>query len=122
MPKRTNYYDLPLLPHILAEDVIRREYTGEELSTQLRSPNEVAKFEALRKEVTEAEENLFCELCDERCKKAYQNKSEWFMKILRMKDGRAQLQVFLSHWLTAFLQNGKKSITGVGNGQPASVA
>ncbi len=114
MPKRMPYDDLPLLPHILAEDVIRREYTGEELSVQLRSPKDVAKFEALRKEVTEVEEALFCELCDERCKKAYEKKAEWFMKILRMKDGRAQLQVFLSHWLTAFLQSGKKAITGVG--------
>jgi len=107
---RIAYDDLALVPFILAENVARREYTGEEMSIQLRSSaKDIAKVEELRKTLTPEEEHTFCNICDERCKHAYNNKSDWFMRIVRMEDGRAQLEMFLTHWLVAFLKKGKIS-------------
>lgn len=115
MAKRTAYEDLVLLPYILAEVITRVEYTGEEMSVKIRNSVQVAKIEQLRKEMSFDEEERFCSLCDERCKHAYEKKAKWFLKIVKMKDGRGQLQNFFRHWFASYLLGGKKSISPRGS-------
>jgi hypothetical protein len=100
------YEDLTLLPAIIADAVCGREYKGEEYSDALRDSRMAERVEALRKKMTQEQVNEFCQLADNRCKRAYECRAPWFEKLLRHSDGgRDQLYVWLSHWLSSYLIN-----------------
>jgi hypothetical protein len=104
---RKAYDDLPFLPFIIADAVCQREYKGEEWSEFYRNPKRIAEFEAKRQQMTREQMDEFCRLCDNRCRGAYEAKAPWFEKIVEAKGdgGRDQLYVWITHWLTAYLQN-----------------
>lgn len=105
MKKKTDYFDLPFLPNIIADTVCAREYKQQEWSVGLRSAREMAKIEALRLKMTQDQIDEFSNHCDEKCKMAYENENKWFMDIVKARGnkGRDQLYVFITHWLSAYL-------------------
>jgi len=109
MPRRrTKYEDLAILPTVAAEHVCAQKYTGAEWSMQNCPSNaEIAKIEKKRQAMTPEQIREFADICDARCKKAYELKVEWFQKIVeaRGNKGRDQLYVWLTHWMTSYLMN-----------------
>lgn len=103
--KRTPYEELHLIPAIIAEGVLDQQYTGEELSVRLRSGASVAAIEKARVDMTFEQKKAFVELCDTRCRVAYEKKASWFELCVLKQDnsGRDQLYLWFSHWLSAFL-------------------
>lgn len=104
--RKTSYDNLPLLPHLMAEVVCTRVYTGYELSDRVRSAYDVADKEALRQKMTAEDIAEFCELADKRCRAAYAADIDWFLECVEAKDnrGRDQLFVWLTHWLASYLR------------------
>jgi hypothetical protein len=102
---KTPYDNLPLVPTIIADVVANREYTGQELSIQIRSGDFVNRIEGLRKRMSETYLRRFIEMVDSRCRTAYENDADWFMKIVhaRGESGRNQIYIWVSHWLAGFL-------------------
>jgi hypothetical protein len=108
MAKRTPYENLVLLPYVVAETVATQVYDGSELGIQLRSESQTNRIEALRQKMTRPMIEEFCQLVDVRCKAAYEAKADWFLKCLRNgkeNRGRAQLYVWVQHWLASYLNN-----------------
>jgi hypothetical protein len=105
--KETSYDDLPYLPSMMAEQIANHEYTGSELGKNHVNSDSVKEIEAKRKNMTEEDKRKFGEYCDMKCEEAYKAKADWFMKIVKMKDGRGQLNVYLSHWLASWLNKKK---------------
>lgn len=105
MAKRTKYEDLPILPTVAADYVCGQPYTGKEWSRHDPLPWE--KIEAKRQKMKSEEIREFGDLCDARCKAAYEAKADWFEKIVKAKGdrGRDQLYVWLTHWMAAYLTN-----------------
>ena len=100
------YETIPLMPRVIAEIVCGREYTGEEWSAKVRNSYDVKEIEALRKGMTPEQIKGFQDYCDDRCRRAFEVKAEWFMKLLRAGHnlGRDQLYTWTSHWLGAYLR------------------
>ncbi len=111
MPKRTAYEDLPFLPNLLAETVCAQTYTGSEMGqrSSLFCPSQsvIDKTEEARLAMTPDQIREFSDLCDQRCKLAYEAKAEWFMKCVRAtgNNGRDRLFMWLTHWMASFLKN-----------------
>lgn len=105
MAKRVKYEDLPILPTVAADYVCSQPYTGKEWSEHDPLPWE--KTEEKRKKMSPDEIREFGDLCDARCKAAYEAKAEWFEKIVKAKrnKGRDQLYVWLTHWMASYLTN-----------------
>jgi hypothetical protein len=101
------YDHLHLIPAIVAERVCAREYKGEEYSPAVRDTQSVIEIEALRRKMTPEDVQAFAEYADKKCEETYTAKAGWFMKIVRTKTnaGRAQLYVWISHWMTAWLKH-----------------
>lgn len=106
IPLKEAYEDLALMPCVIAETVAKQEYTGEEISIQLRDAKFVAETEAKRKLMTDEQIEEFADECDTRCKAAYQNERQWFMKCVRSKTnvGRDTLYMYIRHWLSSYLK------------------
>jgi len=104
---KTNYDNLSFLPTIVAYAVATTPYDAKELSSGNRDPNEIIRIDALRKKMTESQINEFFNLCDSKCRNAYDVKADWFMKIVKAKGnkGRDMLYSFCSHWLVAYLND-----------------
>jgi hypothetical protein len=109
---KTKYENLALIPSIIAETVCGREYKGQEWSSGMMLPEDIAKYEKLRKKMTREQVRAFAEYVDERCRLAYEAKVEWFMKIARSRTnaGLYQLYVFVTHWMTAWLKDHIKGV------------
>lgn len=105
MGRRKTYEEIHLLPNLVAETVCGEVYTGQEWSPQVRSSYDAEKIEALRLKMTPDQVREFSDLCDERCRQAYNAKAKWFEKIVKSKDGRPQLMVWLRHWMASYLKN-----------------
>jgi hypothetical protein len=105
MPKRKSYSELELIPALIAEAVVNRPYTGDELSVALRSQRTVEAVEAARQALTAEQRAEFVRQCDERCRAAYAHRADWFMKCVRARNntGRDQLYLWCAHWLSAFV-------------------
>jgi hypothetical protein len=106
------YENLAFLPSLIAETVCEREYKGQEWSPGMRLPNEIAKYEGLRKKMTPEQVKAFAEYVDQRCEQAYKAKAEWFMKIVRSRTnaGRDQLYMWVTHWMTSWLKTNIKGV------------
>ena len=107
MTKRTPYDHLPLMPSVVAETVLDEVYTGAEISVRSRYDSLVAKTEAARLAMTPEQREEFVRLADAKCRSAYEAKGDFFMKIVRAKgnSGRAQLYMWIRHWLCSYLNN-----------------
>lgn len=101
------YENLPILPYLIAETVCSQKYTGMEISSQSIRYSDVEKTEALRLKLTSQQIEEFADWVDRRCRYCYENNVNWFMKIIKSKNnsGRDQLYVWVSHWLSAYLNN-----------------
>jgi len=99
------YENIALLPNLIAETVSNTVYRGQEWSEGVRDSSRIAMFEQHRLAMTVESRNEFCELCDARCKRAYEADAKWFMKCVNAQgnSGRDQLHVWLTHWLTSYL-------------------
>lgn len=102
--KTKPYDELVIVPSIIASEVAAETYTGQEVSVQLRSGRTVDAVEKRRKQLTDAEVREFAELCDKRCRAAYEAGAPWFRKIARSKTnaGRDQLYQWVRHWFSAY--------------------
>ena len=94
--KKLIYEHLALVPSIVAEQVCLMPYSGPEQGN----------IENFRLNMPEESKKEFVQLCDQRCREAYNAESVWFMKCVKAKGntGRDQLYIWLSHWLAAFLK------------------
>jgi hypothetical protein len=103
------YDELPLIPSVVARRVCELPYTGYELDHR---PELVEAIERRRYLMTEADIRAFVKQTDERCRAAYEEKADWFMKCVRSKTtrGRDQLYAWVSHWLSSFLGNKEPKI------------
>lgn len=113
MAKKIAYENLPFLPTIMADAVCGRRYTGEEISSDHQDSREIEKIEALRQKMTLEQIREFGDACDERCRQAYTRSAEWFIKCVKAKGnaGRDQLlDVWIPHWMAAYLKNPKRFI------------
>ena len=108
MKKRAKYEDLPLFPFFVAESVCARPYTGQEWSEQLRDARMVARIEATRQAMTAEQIREFADLCEARCRAAWDSGAAWFAKCVRAEgdSGRDQLYVWTAHWLASWLMTG----------------
>jgi len=115
MAKRAKYEDLPILPTVAADYVCSQPYTGKVICLAIFAGKEWSRHDPLpwekveekRKKMTPDEIREFGDLCDARCKAAYESKAAWFEKIVKAKGdkGRDQLYVWLTHWMAAYLTN-----------------
>lgn len=106
MKRQTPYHELPLVPSIIADTVAGRPYDGSEWSTKVRSASSVERFEGLRQQMTASHVEEFIYRCDQLCRLAYEDRADWFLKIVRGGNrGRDQLYMVIQHWLTAYLNN-----------------
>jgi hypothetical protein len=107
MPKRTPYENLSLVPIIVAETVCSHPYTEQEMSWQARSAERAEKVEAKRKDLTIKQRQEFVDVCDARCRAAYNARADWFMKCVRSKSrmGYDQLYIWMSHWMASYLND-----------------
>jgi hypothetical protein len=107
MPKKTPYDRIPLVPAIVAEAVCSQPYTGAEWSEGALSPTDISKVETARQKMTQAQIREFSDLCERRCRAAYEADTKWIVKCAKAKGnrGRDQLYVFVSHWLASYLHN-----------------
>jgi hypothetical protein len=113
--KRTKYEDLSILPNLVAETVCGIPYTSSEYRERSESQaacwmsdDEIAKIEAARKKMTQEEIREFADICDARCKFAYEVKAHWMENIVNGLEGdglrgRDLLYCFLTHWMTSYL-------------------
>jgi hypothetical protein len=110
MPRRTKYEDLVLLPTVAAEFVCARQYEGKEWSSG-PSQSEIAEIETKRLAMTPEAIREFADLCDARCKAAYEANTVWFQRIIDTTNrgdgtrGRDMLYNILAHWMTSYLTN-----------------
>lgn len=102
MPKR-DYDQLPIIPALIAEDVVQAPYTGCEWSDRTRS--KVEQVEAARQALTEEQRREFVDVCEQRCRHAYDADAKWMLDIANKEDGRGDLWVLFSHWLAAYVYN-----------------
>jgi hypothetical protein len=102
---RTKYEDLAVIPIVVADVTATRPYTGMEWSLQVRDSRLVGRVEALRRKMTDADRREFADVVEGICRRAYEDKRKWFMRIVRARGnaGRDRLYVLMSHWLAAFL-------------------
>jgi hypothetical protein len=106
------------MPCAIAEAVCSEEYRGQELSDKIRSERDVARTEAARQRMTQANRDEFSDLCEKRCRAAYEVNAGWFMKCVRSRSnrGRDQLYVYIRHWMAAYLHDAeafRKQFCGV---------
>ena len=52
--------------------------------------------------MTKGEIRRFVDECDNRCRKAYENRAKWFMQCVKSERGNDILSMWLSHWLAGF--------------------
>lgn len=102
------YDELALMPRLIAETVCGEPYTGHEISNPC--PSMVATVEAARQQMDVTD---FASYADVRCRMAYENKADWFMKIARSRSnrGRDQLYMYVRHWLAAYLYDRRQVFT-----------
>jgi len=95
------------MPILVADAVAGTTFTGQDLSEKNRDGGYIAKIEARRQVMTTEELKEFCEAVDDRYLTAYLNGAEWFMDIVQSEnnEGRNQLYVFVSHWLSSYLSH-----------------
>ncbi len=103
----TPYDEIPLVPTIIADTVVSQPYTQAEFSPALRCGRAIARIEAARQTMTPAARREFADLCEARCRAAYESGARWMVKCARSKTdaGRNQLYVYISHWLAYYLSN-----------------
>jgi hypothetical protein len=104
MTKRS-YDDLPFVPTLIAKTICEMTYDGKEINNP--SASEVAKIEALRLKMTRAEVDEFAAICDLRCRTAFESKAAWLEKCIKANGnlGRDQFYLWMTHWMTAYLQD-----------------
>ncbi len=90
---KTPYDHLPLVPTIIAEVVAAQSLDGH------------PDLEAKRRQMTRDEVREFADLCESRCRTAYEANAKWMVKIARMRDGRDALATWIRHWLVSYLHN-----------------
>src|ERR1017187_8943138 len=97
---KTAYDNLPLLPNLIGETVATRPYTEAEFSAALRCGKCIKRIEAARRAMTPEAVREFADLCDTRCRAAYDAGARWMVKCARATDssGRDQLYIYVSHW------------------------
>jgi len=102
---KTPYFELPIIPAMVAEMVASRPYTGDEWSDKTADQSAVERIEAARQALTPDDVREFSDTCETFCHDAYDAGAEWFVKIAtaRGDKGRDQLCVWLSHWLASYL-------------------
>ncbi len=107
MPKKTPYDRIPLVPAIIAETVCSHLYTGAEWSVGTLSPTDISKVEVVRQKMTPAQVREFADLCEQKCRAAYEANAKWMVKCAKAKSnrGRDQLYVYVTHWLASYLHN-----------------
>jgi hypothetical protein len=99
------YDSLTIIPRMVAETVVQRKYTGNEISDRQWSADKVRLIEQLRSQMTEDQRNAFAKYADDYCRAAYERKADWFMKCIHSKSnrGRDQLYMFVTHWMAGYL-------------------
>jgi hypothetical protein len=107
MAKKTPYDMLPLVPTIIAETVCSQPYTGAEWSKGALPSSDIAKVEIARQKMTKAQIREFSDLCDQKCRAAFEAGAKWMTACVKAKGnrGRDQLYVYISHWLASYLHN-----------------
>lgn len=112
MPKRTPYESLVLIPTIVAETVCSEVYSEQEYSWKVRSLDRAAKVEEKRKALTPEQIRQFADICDEKCRGAYEARADWFVKCAKSKSrtGYDQLCVYIRHWMAAFLNDPQRFV------------
>ncbi len=104
MTNKIPYGDLPFLPSLIARTTCGTTYTGEWMRNI--SPAEIAETESARQAMTPTQILEFEEMCDRRCRCAYNTEAEWFMRCVRAagNKGRDQLYMWTAHWLASYLK------------------
>jgi hypothetical protein len=107
MPKKVPYDRIPLVPPIIAETICSQPYTGAECSEGALSPSDISKVEIARQAMTQTQIREFSDLCEGKCRAAYEAGAKWMVERARAKGnrGRDQLYVYMSHWLASYLHN-----------------
>jgi hypothetical protein len=107
MPRKTPYDMHPLVPTIIAETVCLQPYTGAEWSQGALSYADISKVETARQKMTDAQIREFSDLCEQKCRAAYDANAKWMTECARAKGnrGRDQLYVYISHWLSSYLHD-----------------
>jgi len=101
---RENYEDLAFVPSLIAESVCAKQYTGYEMADP--SPVHVWRYETARLAMTRSEIVEFSDICDERCRVAYETDARWFKKCLKdTNHGLHKLHVWITHWMVAYLND-----------------
>ena len=100
----TRYDDLALVPSMVARRVCETPYRAVELKPEWRSASVITQVETLRRAMTPNQVREFMRLCDARCRRAYESKTDWFLKCVQ-SERPDQLSAWLSHWLNAYLRN-----------------
>lgn len=105
--KRCSYEELSLVPYFIANSVCGTVYTGHECKNL--SAEHILEIESARKLMDSKKISEFCEQVNNRCRQAYEAKSEWFEKCVNAKgdSGRDQLSIWIIHWLAAYLKKEK---------------
>jgi hypothetical protein len=104
--KRTKYEHLPFKFDVMAEAVCSRPYTGEEWSVSARpSSSEISEIDGKRQRMTASQVREFADICDARCKASYEARTPFLQRIIDAEDGRDELYMWLTHWLTSYLMN-----------------
>lgn len=99
------YFELPIIPAMVAEMVASRPYTGAEWSDKYRYRAEVERIESSRQALTPEEVRAFSDACERFCHDAYDAGAEWFIKIALASgdQGRDQLSIWVAHWLSSYV-------------------
>ena len=102
----TSYDDLPIIPAIVAEEVLERPYAGNELQSRF-SDSEIKMIEKRRQNLSFEDKQKFITICDQKCRAAYEQKADWFLKCVNSKSsqGRDQLYVWFTHWMVSYLKD-----------------
>jgi len=103
---RLSYDQIALVPSIVADIVVYRPYEMQEFSQNMRSQSIIEEIEGKRKQLTIAQCEEFIQLCDKRCRDAYEIKADWFEDCVN-SDSSDQLMIWITHWLVSYINNPK---------------
>ena len=93
MSKKLPYDTIPLVPAIIAESVCSQPYTGAEWSKGALSHADISKVEIARQRMAQAQIREFADLCERKCRAAYEADAKWMMKCARAKSNRGRDQL-----------------------------
>lgn len=107
MPKKVPYDRMPMVPAIIAETVCSQPYTGAEWSEGAVSHAQISRVEIARQAMTQAQIGEFSDLCERKCKAAYEADAKWIVECVQATGsrGRDQLYIYMSHWLASYIHD-----------------